>query len=271
MDESVINQHAMNTAIDQQNKCTSHPKVGAVIVKNGEIISTGFRGEVTGKHAERIAIEKLTKSDLTGATIYTTLEPCVEMHECQPHKSCASLISNSNIKQVVIGVLDPNGKIYCQGYDLLLKADIEVTFFTPTLRNTIESNTFKLDCNIGYGPSGKRRVAVVGNGKKFTIHASQKKPDTMSFRWDTLQYIHGIVDLIASNESIACAIGAKEFEDISDPLIFRETAHYARMKSGDIAVLYPPEASFITLIKLIEITEFDITFQWQVRDLPPTY
>ncbi|SDB35972.1 CMP deaminase [Pseudomonas sp. NFACC13-1] len=268
MNESAFSEQAMNAAIDQQNKCTSYPKVGAVIVKNGEIISTGFRGEVSGKHAERIAIEKLPNPDLTGTTIYTTLEPCVEIHECQPHKPCASLLMDLNVEQVVIGVLDPNGKIYCQGYDRLLKSGVKVAFFTPALRNKIESSTFKFDCSIGYGPSGKRRVAVVGNGKKFTIYASQKSPDAMSFRWDTLQYAHSVVDLIADNESIACAIGAEKFEDISDPLVFRESAHYARMRSGDIAVLYPPKASFITLIRLVEITEFDITFQWQVRNRP---
>lgn len=268
MDESALVAQAMRAAIEQQKKCTSYPKVGAVIVKNREIISTGYRGEVSGKHAERIAIEKLSNVDLAGSTIYTTLEPCVEMHGIQPHKSCAELLKDSNVEQVVIGVLDPNGKIYCQGYEALLKAGVKVTFFTPELRNEIESSTFKFDCNIGYGPSGKRRVAVVGSGKKFTIRASEKSPHSVDFRWQTLQYTHGIVDLVEKNDSITYAIGAEKFEDISDPLVFREASHYARMKPGQIAVLYPPNTHFITLIKLLEITEFDITFQWQTRKPP---
>ncbi|EGH04646.1 CMP/dCMP deaminase, zinc-binding protein [Pseudomonas amygdali pv. aesculi str. 0893_23] len=268
MYEGAFGGQAMNAAIEQLKKCTSYPKVGAVIVKNGEVISTGYRGEVSGKHAERVAIEKLPNPDLTGSTIYTTLEPCVEMHGLQPHKSCAGLLKDLNVEHVVIGVLDPNGRIYCQGYEELIKAGVKVTFFTPELRNQVESSTFKFDCNIGYGPTGKRRVAVVGSGKKFKIHASEKSLDSVSFRWSTLQYTHGIVDLISQNDSVTCAIGAEKFEDISDPLVFREPAHYARMKPGDIAVLYHPNVRFITLIKLLEVTEFDITFQWQTRNPP---
>ena len=54
-----------------------HPKVGVVIVKDGEILSTAHRGEFLEGHAEYIALEKkLAEAAVAGATVYTTLEPC---------------------------------------------------------------------------------------------------------------------------------------------------------------------------------------------------
>ena len=70
-------------AIDEARKSVpeqdgrTHPKVGAVVVKNGRVLSSGHRGEVAGNHAEYIALEKKLADDvIAGATVYTTLEPC---------------------------------------------------------------------------------------------------------------------------------------------------------------------------------------------------
>lgn len=259
----------MNAAIAEQRKCTSYPKIGAVLIKDERILATGFRNEVQGKHAERVAIEKVDASLLKGSQIFTTLEPCVEIHNGQSEKSCADLIIENGISEVTIGVLDPNGKIYCQGYSKLAESKLIVNFFTPQLREEVEGLTFKYgDCSIGYGPTGKRRVAVFGSGKNFEIQRSREIDERIQFKWQALQYNHGCVDLVSrtGNDSIRDAIGINSFESISDPLIFRETSHFSRMRVGNIAVLSPPDSSFIILLKLLELTEFDICFQWQIRD-----
>jgi diaminohydroxyphosphoribosylaminopyrimidine deaminase/5-amino-6-(5-phosphoribosylamino)uracil reductase len=274
MSTSYTNIELMAKAIEEQEKCDTYPKVGVVVAKDGEILATGFRGEVPRMHAERVAIGKLEDSQLNGATIVTTLEPCVEFHEKQPESSCAELIMQYAVDEVIIGVLDPNGKIYSQGYSALLNAGITVSFFSPALREQIEARTFKDgDINRGYGPEGSRRIGVVGSaGKRFTIHRSRTDLASIEIRWKLIQFGHGIVDLYANygDDAVREASGAREFADISDPLVFRETSHYARMKVGDIAVIYPKKSSFAILIKLKDLTEFDLTFKWQVREVSIT-
>lgn len=266
MENKLSDLDLMNIAIEEQNKCTLYPKVGAVIAKDGKVLSKAFRSEKSKEHAERTAIEKLNQSELKGATMITTLEPCVKIKDPQSKTSCTDLIIESGFSSVIIGVLDPNGQIYCQGFEQLLSNDIKVSFFTPELREKIESNTFKYgDCNKGYGPSGKRRVAIVGSGKNFEIEFSKSDSRSIKFKWNTLQFTHGIVDLIGDKDSIRDALGARSFDQITDPLVFRETSHYARMKTGNIAIISPVNETFIILIKLLEMTKNDIYFQWEVR------
>jgi len=273
MNKTYSKTELMAAAIEEQRKCNSHPKVGVVIAKDGEILATGFRGEVPKMHAERVAIGKLTDSQLNGVTIVTTLEPCVEFHAGQPERPCAELITQYPVREVIIGVLDPNGKVYSQGYSTLLNAGVLVSFFEPHLRAKVEACTFKDgDVNRGYGPEGTRRVGVVGTaGKRFTIHRSRTDLSSIEIRWRLIQSSSGtwIVDLHADygNDAVREALGASDFDDISDPLVFRETNHVARMKAGQIAVIYPKNSTFAVLIKLKDITEYDLIFKWQIREV----
>lgn len=100
-----------------------HPKVGAVLVKNGKIISSAYRGEVgRAEHAEYIALEKKSAGnpEVQGADLITTLEPCtVRSHDKRP---CVSWIKSRNIRKVWIATLDPNPVIAGYG-ELQLQED----------------------------------------------------------------------------------------------------------------------------------------------------
>jgi pyrimidine deaminase RibD-like protein len=103
-----------------------HPKVGVVVVKEGKIVERGFRGQFSkGDHAEYTVLErKLAGTDLTGTTLYTTLEPCTARgHEKIP---CADRIVMRGIGRVVIGMLDPNPSIQGKGMYKLDKAGVRV-------------------------------------------------------------------------------------------------------------------------------------------------
>ncbi|MBP3805757.1 MAG: bifunctional diaminohydroxyphosphoribosylaminopyrimidine deaminase/5-amino-6-(5-phosphoribosylamino)uracil reductase RibD [Oribacterium sp.] len=102
--------------------CHPNPLVGAVIVKDGNIIGEGFHERYGSLHAERNAIKNLSES-AEGATLYVTLEPCCH-HGKQP--PCTEAVLECGIKKVVIGSRDPNPKVAGKGVKFLKENGIEV-------------------------------------------------------------------------------------------------------------------------------------------------
>jgi pyrimidine deaminase RibD-like protein len=135
--------HFMELAIEEARKSVGeddrdHPKVGAVVVKDGKVLATAFRGELgKGEHAEYTALEKkLADATLAGATVYATLEPCTNRNH--PKIPCAQRLIDRRIKRVVIGMLDPNKDIRGLGERLLREHGIEVERFPHELIMQLE-------------------------------------------------------------------------------------------------------------------------------------
>jgi pyrimidine deaminase RibD-like protein len=130
-------------AIDEARKSVSesdgrpHPLVGAVVVKNGQVLSVAHRGEASGNHAEYIALEKkLSEEAVAGATVYTTLEPCTTRNH--PKIPCAARLIERKVTRVVIGMHDPDERITGRGWLKLRKAGIVVESFPPELVPEVE-------------------------------------------------------------------------------------------------------------------------------------
>lgn len=102
-----------------------NPLVGAVLVHNNTIISSGFHEYFGGPHAEVNAILALSDhSLLPHATLYVTLEPCAHHGKTPP---CTDLIVQSGIPSVVIGCLDPFPQVAGRGVAALRAAGVHVT------------------------------------------------------------------------------------------------------------------------------------------------
>jgi diaminohydroxyphosphoribosylaminopyrimidine deaminase/5-amino-6-(5-phosphoribosylamino)uracil reductase len=256
----------MRLAVDQLLRCPGYPKVGAVISKDGMVLSTGFRGEAAGKHAERVAIEKLDADRLRGATMHTTLEPCAEVDPNQPTKSCSELIAEVGIATISIGALDPNGKIYAKGMNYLKGKGLTIWLFSPAIREEIERSTFKYDDFSAATGSGKRRVRSVRNGKTFSVRFSSTDDRTVSFRLSPLSMPLDRIDLVAGRDTVRLAPNVKDFKSIVDPLLYQDPSHFARLAVGEIAIVAGPGSTMILLVQISEITPTDITFQWEVRN-----
>lgn len=105
-------------------RVSPNPLVGVVIVKNGKIIGEGFHERHGGPHAEPNAFKHATE-DVTGATLYTNLEPCCHTKKLTP--PCVPLVIEKKIAHVVICNLDPNPSVAGQGAKQLEAAGIQVT------------------------------------------------------------------------------------------------------------------------------------------------
>lgn len=117
---------ALSLAEKGKGFVSPNPMVGAVIVKNGRIIGSGWHMKYGGLHAERNAFAQcdLQNIDCTGADLYVTLEPCCHYGKTPP---CTEAIIEHGIRRVFIGSPDPNPLVAGKGVKILREHGIEVT------------------------------------------------------------------------------------------------------------------------------------------------
>lgn len=123
MNDEAYMQQALELAKRGMGHVNPNPLVGAVIVKKGQVIGTGFHAKYGQAHAERNALAAATH-DPKGATLYVTLEPCCHQGKTPP---CTEAIIQSGIQRVVIGCLDPNPLMASKGVQALKVAGVSVT------------------------------------------------------------------------------------------------------------------------------------------------
>lgn len=114
---------ALNLAKKANWQTSPNPMVGAVIVKDGKIISEGYHKKAGLPHAEAEAIMH-AKESLKNSTLYVNLEPCC--HKDKKTPPCTEAIINSGISRVVIAMKDPNPKVSGKGIEILQSHGIEV-------------------------------------------------------------------------------------------------------------------------------------------------
>jgi diaminohydroxyphosphoribosylaminopyrimidine deaminase/5-amino-6-(5-phosphoribosylamino)uracil reductase len=125
----------MLTARDYMNRCielarlgagsvSPNPMVGCVVVHNNIIIGEGWHQQYGGPHAEVNAINSVSdRSLLSQSTVYVSLEPCSHFGKTPP---CADLLIRSQVKKVVVGMVDPFKEVSGRGIQRLRDAGIEV-------------------------------------------------------------------------------------------------------------------------------------------------
>jgi len=116
----------MGLAIDLAKKArpSPNPRVGAILVKNGKIIGKGYHRKAGEPHAEINAINSAKRKlpDLSGSTLYITLEPCCHYGRTPP---CTQAIIAAGISEVQLAMLDPNPLVSGQGEDELEREGIK--------------------------------------------------------------------------------------------------------------------------------------------------
>ncbi len=100
----VYMQRALDLALRAKGNTSPNPLVGAVVVGGGKVVAEGWHHYCGGDHAEVIALKKAGEK-AKGATLYVTLEPCSHFGRTPP---CVDKILSCGIREVVIGMTDPN-------------------------------------------------------------------------------------------------------------------------------------------------------------------
>lgn len=120
--DAIHMQRALDLAAKALGRTSPNPAVGAVIVRDGQVIGEGFHRRAGLPHAEVEALRRVHGS-AEGATLYVNLEPCSHHGRTPP---CADAVIRAGLKRVVVGMVDPNPLVRGRGIRRLRRAGIEV-------------------------------------------------------------------------------------------------------------------------------------------------
>jgi pyrimidine deaminase RibD-like protein len=256
-------------SISEEGKLS--PKVGAAIIKDGKLLGVAFRGQKgEGDHAEYTLFEKVLKGqDVSGATIFTTLEPCTHRNN---HKPCSDWIIEKGIKHVVIGYLDPNPKIYNNGCKKLKAAGIEISYFPKELREEIMNDNAKFIEQYNANPnlSGSATFDYTNNNGLYIIGNNEMIFETM---WTSAGegVIHAYNDP-GTIKTIAIADGNNEITDIKDATAYNSSSRARTVQNGEILVIENINGYFAA-VKIIDVKSKsgavgrnELTFEYRILD-----
>src|SRR3990167_4743310 len=138
----------MEMAIKTMRRTVSEPRkdgkasplVGAVLLKPDGSVETACRGELRhGDHAEFTLLERKNRSNkLDGSVLFATLEPCAPDSRHPPKMSCTERIILSRIKEVWVGLEDPDPTVDRKGIQYLQDEGVTVHMFDRDLQEIIQ-------------------------------------------------------------------------------------------------------------------------------------
>lgn len=185
-----------------------NPLVGAVIVKNNEIIGKGFHKKAGSFHAEVNALKDAGKKT-KGATLYVNLEPCNHFGRTPP---CTEAIIKSGISRVVVGIKDPNPEVSGSGISRLIQAGIEVKvgvlekqaiLLNEAFIKYITTNKPFVVAKIAQTIDGKVALSS-GKSKWITCVDARKKGHELRNTYDAIMV--GIGTVLADNPKLTCRL-----------------------------------------------------------------
>jgi diaminohydroxyphosphoribosylaminopyrimidine deaminase/5-amino-6-(5-phosphoribosylamino)uracil reductase len=113
---------ALRLARKGEGMTSPNPMVGAVLVKGGAIVGTGYHHRAGEPHAEILALRRAGEK-AKGATLYLNLEPCDHFGRTAP---CTRAILKAGVQRVVAGMKDPNPLVSGRGIKRLKEAGVRV-------------------------------------------------------------------------------------------------------------------------------------------------
>ena len=171
-DEQMMRQ-ALNSAAKGLYSTSPNPKVGCVIVQNGEIVGQGWHEKKGEPHAEVFALRQ-AGDKAKGAVAYVSLEPCSHFGATPP---CAAALINAGIKKVIASNLDPNPLVSGSGVKMLQNAGVEVAI------GLLEQESRALNCGF---------FSLFERGKPFvTLKIAQSLDGKMALNNGVSQWITG--------------------------------------------------------------------------------
>ena len=185
-----------------------NPMVGALIVKDGEVIGRGYHEKYGEAHAERNALVSCTSSP-KGATLYVNLEPCFHHGKTPP---CADAVIESGVSKVFVGCTDPNPLTSGKGIEKMRSHGIDVTVgilekdcrkLNETFFHYIKTGTPYVIMKYAMTMDGKI-ATYTGESKWITGEPARKKVHQDRHKYSAI--LVGVGTVIKDNPLLTCRI-----------------------------------------------------------------
>jgi len=165
-------QRALALAERGRGSVGANPLVGAVIARGEEVLGEGYHERFGGPHAEVNALRAAAGRDLTGATLYVTLEPCAHHGKTPP---CTEAILAAGLRRVVVASDDPSEKASGRGLGILRDEGVEVVVAEGEIarRARLLNQPFRKHARVGR-PWVLLKLAMTLDGKVATRAGDSK-------------------------------------------------------------------------------------------------
>ena len=212
MSSAAFMQIALRLAARNLGQTWPNPCVGAVVVKDGVIIGSGYTAQGGRPHAETIALQQAGER-AKGATLYVTLEPCSHHGKTPP---CVDAIIASGISTCVIACTDPNPAVNGAGIAKLKQTGITVEEgvcraaaekLNEGFFSLIKKNRPFVALKIATSQDGKMATAA-GQSKWITGDAARGYGHLLRSRYDAI--LTGIGTVLADDPSLTCRLPGLE-------------------------------------------------------------
>ena len=208
--------HALRLAERGLYTTDPNPRVGCLIVHDGEIVGEGWHRKAGELHAERLALAAAGER-ARGATVYVTLEPCSHHGRTPP---CAEALIEAAVGRVVVAMQDPNPLVAGQGIALvraagietevgLLEADAEAV--NPGFLQRMRHNRPYVRCKLAMSLDGRTAMA---SGESQWITGEAARRDVQLLRARSSAILTGIDTVLADDPSMNVRLAAAELPGV---------------------------------------------------------
>ncbi len=175
-----------------------NPRVGCVLVKDGEIVGEGYHQKAGSAHAEVNAIAQ-AGDKAKGATAYVTLEPCSHFGRTPP---CAQGLINAGVSKVIAAMVDPNPQVSGRGLAMLEQAGVVCQFgllendarvLNPGFIKLMTEKMPYVRCKLAASLDGKTAMA---SGESQWITGTAARQDVQRLRAQSCAIISGADSVI---------------------------------------------------------------------------
>lgn len=220
-----------------------NPRVGCVIVRDGEVVGTGWHERFGESHAEVNALIQAGER-AKGATVYVSLEPCCHFGRTPP---CTQALIVAGVAEVVFAMHDPNPLVAGKGVRILLDAGIKVIGPMMEVEARVLNRGFIKRMNEGL-PFVRCKMAMsldgrtaMASGESQWITSPESRADVQKQRATSCAIVTGVNTVLSDNPSLN--VRADQLPDENADIVKRQP----RRVIIDSSLRTPPESKILNL------------------------